>query len=127
MVDFFEAFFFIINLQKEKTNILTLLITPIVSSNRATMHKSATMTPNLPESPQSATTPGRLTLVNRKFELGSWCHFRMLKLSQNNKGQLRKRHNFWWASQKKNMKFFFDLMKFLLKPNYFQRQCSLSP
>ena len=36
-LDFYEAFFFIINFQKEKENIFTLLIILIVkSSNRAT-------------------------------------------------------------------------------------------
>ena len=51
-VDFYEAFFFIINFQKEKANTVTLLIILIVKSLQIqlrTWHKSATMTPNLPE------------------------------------------------------------------------------
>ena len=71
-LDFYKAFlFFIINFQKEKVNTLTLLIILIVKSLKIGLHSTNLLLKYYDpqsaginvQSPQSATTPKRLTLI----------------------------------------------------------------
>ena len=74
-LDFYETnFFFIINFQKEKANILTFLIILIVKSLQIELHRVGSYIAQIyyydpqsaginVQSPQSVTTPWRLTLL----------------------------------------------------------------
>ena len=72
---FIKHFFFIINSQKEKVNTLTLLIILIVKSLKIGLHSTNLLLKYYDpqsaginvQSPQSATTPRRLTLLTAPF------------------------------------------------------------